>query len=243
MVNQKKPSPSLVTLCTLLKREDVIQSTMLEAKAFLKEMEPLHKVLLRFSDYSHAPLATSVWASIEDVRVHGQTLAKQGKTEFKAAFEHHAGRLRQRHDMRFWERVRWLHPLFMRATRGSTPPPTAEDMSRDLQVQIDADEWAKYCTCTDFKWKGMSHEGDWWSGIGGEMFPLLKGPAHSLIWVPTVVTQCDSMLSVLGAKFNSRQARLAPHVAANQLFMRCNARYLLPSDEPEMTDSSSSDDD
>ena len=50
---------------------------------------------------------------------------------------------------------------------------------------------------------------------------------------PTVVTQCDSMLSVMGAKFNRRQAHLAPHVAANQLFMRCNWRYLLPKKESE----------
>ena len=39
-----------------------------EAKAFLKEMEPLHKVL-QFSDYGQYPLATSVWAAIEDVRL------------------------------------------------------------------------------------------------------------------------------------------------------------------------------
>ena len=75
----------------------------------------------------------------------------------------------------------------------------------------------------------------------------MKEPAYALVWVPTVVTQCDSMLSVMGAKFNRRQAHLAPHVAANQLFMRCNWRYLLPKKEsenqPDVTDSSDSSDD
>ena len=110
----------------------------------------------------------------------------------------------------------------MEACRESENVPTAAEMSRDLQANFDEGEWKKYCECTDFKWTRVTrHEGDWWFGIGGEMFPLMKEPAYALVWVPTVVTQCDSMLSVMGAKFNRRQAHLAPHVAANQLFMRC----------------------
>ena len=243
---QQSPSPSLVKLCELLNSEpNAIKTAMDQAKLFLKEMEPLHKVLLRFSDYCHAPLATSVFACLEDVAAHGRTLAAQGKPDFQNAFEHHARRLLDRHDMRFWERVRWLHPLVMQARRRLETLPTAAQMSEGLQVAFDESGWTKYCACVDFKWKGVSHEGEWWAGIGGEMFPPLKDLAFSLIWVPTVVTQCDGMLSILGAKFNKRQARLGPHVAANQIFMRCNWRHLLPSkrnEDPNVTDTSSSED-
>ena len=250
--NQDKPPKSMQKLCVLLGQPNAITTAMEQAKAFLKEMEPLHKVLLKFSDYAHYPLAASVWAAIEDVRLHSVSLQTQaaahGAREFKEAFEYHAGRLRKRHDMKFWERVRWLHPLVMEACRQSENVPTAAEMSRDLQANFDEGEWKKYCECTDFKWTRVTrHEGDWWFGIGGEMFPLMKEPAYALVWVPTVVTQCDSMLSVMGAKFNRRQAHLAPHVAANQLFMRCNWRYLLPKKEsenqPDVTDSSDSSDD
>ena len=243
--NQKKPAPSLVKLCELLGRPNAVTVAMDEAKHFLKDMEPLHKVLIRFSDYGRQPLATSVYASVEDVRVCGVTLAAQGQKEFSCAFEHHAARLLDRHDMRFWEKVRWLHPLVLSASkRGGHAVPTSQEMSKALQIDLNPEEWEKYSTCLNYKWeKSMSHEGEWWSSIGGDMFPLMKKSALSLIWVPTVVTQCDGMLSVMGAKFNKRQARLSPHVAANQIFMRCNSKYLLgPSHEEDMTDTSSSDD-
>ena len=144
-----------------------------EAKHFLKDMEPLHKVLIRFSDYGRQPLATSVYASVEDVRVCGVTLAAQGQKEFNSAFEHHAARLLDRHDMRFWEKVRWLHPLVLSASkRGGHAVPTSQEMSKALQIDLNPEEWEKYSTCPNYKWeKSMSHEGEWWSSIGGICFP------------------------------------------------------------------------
>ena len=89
---------------------------------------------------------------------------------------------------------------------------------------------------------GIKNEYEWWCTIGRVYFPKVFVAARHYLWIPVVVTKCDSILSILAYMFNSRQASISPAVISNQIFIRANCEKLgyLSFEECSSSDSESS---
>ncbi len=84
---------------------------------------------------------------------------------------------------------------------------------------------------------GTSAVRKWWETVGTETYPTLSKAALAYISVPSVVTQCDGILSMMGSKYSQRQASLLPQTVGDQIFLRANATVMLSQIE-NLSDSS-----
>jgi hypothetical protein len=61
-----------------------------------------------------------------------------------------------------------------------------------------------------------------WSSRPAAWLPSIQRIALYLISAPAVVTTCDSVISVMGSMFTTRQARMNEATAADLIALRCN---------------------
>ena len=246
IIRQKtKASASLMLLGDLLANND-IQLIMQEAAQFLEELKPLHVLLDLYSDPKCVPLACGVWDSLEKIRVWAESKAIT-IPKAKEAYDKHMARVKERHNMLFWECVRWLNPNVIEY-RYDEEIPSLDKMNRAFHPEvIPKDEWDKYTQITSFNVPEGMHVGDWWAQDSVKAdFPELAEIALCAVWVPPVVTACDSLTSVMGAQFRPNQGSLKPETAATMVFLRANARHLplgLAIDEVEYDSSADEDED
>eukprot|EP00760_Papus_ankaliazontas_P040146 PhM_4_TR9962/c0_g1_i1/m.75541 len=119
----------------------------------------------------------------------------------------------------------------------STRQPPAANTMRSLFQGVFAnnfpdDEWRRYVTCNDLRWTTeLKHCGDYWDQIGIDLFPKIAVAASVLIWIPPVVTDCDSMLSIIDYKFSDRQCSLHTTTASTIMSMRVNNKIEKRDDE------------
>ena len=211
-------------LGTLLAANEVepIQQVALQ---FLEDLKPLHDLLDLYSDPKSVPLACGVWDAFEKIRVWSRK--KTGIPELASAYEQHMKRVKEHHNMLFWECVRWFNPFTIQY-RHDEEVPSLEVMNRAFAPEvIPQEEWVKYSSMTEFNMTEDMHVGDWWAQdcVKAE-FPKLSELALCAVWVPPVVTACDSLTSVMGSMFRSNQGSLRPETAATMVFLRANARHL-----------------
>ena len=90
------------------------------------------------------------------------------------------------------------------------------------------EEWDAYTTCQDYEWTCGMSDVQWWHEIGSKRFSTIYEAALHYLWLPPLVTACDSVLSVLSWKYTSRQARIGTDVVATQMFLRGNEGSLRP---------------
>ena len=236
---------SLVNLAKLL-TADGLDPIRMEAEEFLLALRPIREALNKFSDYKKTPMASSVSAAIDDLQDYAEAQTRAGDPSVKAAVSHHLTRINKRHELNAFDLIKWFHLNIVKSMRmvPGVKIPTATEMSAlfNNAVVIDKSEWDQYVTCREFMWdESIKHEVHWWKVKGKRMFPALFVPAVCFLSVPAVVTQCDSLLSVMGAKFNRRQSRLGPMVAANMIFLRANKKHtaaFAELDDPSTEDSS-----
>jgi hypothetical protein len=219
----------------MLDTPEKVQAIHQAAEAFIGRCEPLYRALKMFSDASRKPLACSVHTSLRTVEEYCRLDSATSE-----AWDHHIARLQKKHDMDFWALVRWFHPRNVLLSDETDPVPSAEQMQAmlggSLSNFINPAEWDEYKATKGFQYD-HKHEGEWWEKVGQNMFPTLYRAAVHVVWIQPVVTQCDSLLSTLDAKYSDRQACLGTKVVQNGLFIRCNGRRLLP--EHEEVDNSS----
>ena len=123
---------------------------MMEAAVtFLKHLKPLHDLLDMYSDPKSVPLACGVWSSLEKIRAWAER-----KTEFpgfKISFDHHMKRVKEHHNMLFWDCVRWLNPDEIRF-RGDEPIPDFNKMNQAFYPEVIPQlEWEKFTAMTVFE--------------------------------------------------------------------------------------------
>ena len=101
------------------------------------------------------------------------------------------------------------------------------DESEDL-FGITEIAWNAFVTAANYHISPVKHTNEhvWLEDIGRTMFPEVYRAAKHWIRLPSVVTQCDSWLSVLSNKYSSRQASIGTCTVANQMFLRGNMSYL-----------------
>ena len=68
----------------------------------------------------------------------------------------------------------------------------------------------------------------WWEETGKLRYPEIYRAARCYLWVRPIVTECDSVLSVMGHKYCSRQASMSPEKMAVYIFVHCNIKRLDP---------------
>ena len=92
--------------------------------------------------------------------------------------------------------------------------------------QCSVEAW-EFVFCQDFNWPGGNcTETEWWEGVGKFEFPDVYHIAKCYLWVPPVLTQCDSIISIMGDKFNSRQTSLSPEHVCTQMFLHANLEHV-----------------
>ena len=91
-------------------------------------------------------------------------------------------------------------------------------------------DWREYVSCTNFEWDPVLHHNEYvyWCTVGDKLFPSIAFTARHYVWVPPMVTKCDSWLSILAYMYSPRQSRLLPHVIAHRIFIRGNLDNLKP---------------
>ena len=149
-------SASLIALGDLLSKND-IKPMMEAAVTFLKHLKPLHDLLDMYSDPKSVPLACGVWSSLEKIRAWAER-----KTEFpgfKISFDHHMKRVKEHHNMLFWDCVRWLNPDEIRF-RGDEPIPDFNKMNQAFYPEVIPQlEWEKFTAMTVFEMTSGMHVG------------------------------------------------------------------------------------
>ena len=158
IIRQKtKASASLMLLGDLLANND-IQLIMQEAARFLEELKPLHVLLDLYSDPKCVPLACGVWDSLEKIRVWAESKAST-IPKAKEAYDKHMARVKERHNMLFWECVRWLNPNVIEY-RYDEEILSLDKMNRAFHPEvIPKDEWDKYTQITSFNVPEGMHVG------------------------------------------------------------------------------------
>ena len=219
---------SLVKLDTLLAaneatRKDSGSNPIVdEGKLFLTELKPLFDLLERFSDQGR-PMAACVMTKIHELET-----SAAGNEKLKQAFDYHMARIRRHHDgIKAFYLAAWFHPdMVLSRAQHEQNPPSAEAFASLLGMPLDEAEWKSYTSSQRFtQWKaGDRDEVAWWKLHGSTAFPKLGKVAISFLSLPAVVTKCDSLMSVMGAKFSKRQASMSNFNMSNQVFARANTR-------------------
>ena len=157
--------------------------------------------------------------------------------ELIKSLQKHKQRLENKAYMYYWCAVMSFSPLNIFLSRKH---PTAQcpvinvDVANDVfqseepLFYISEDEWNSYINCKNFDWQPSVHTSvwKWWEDVGKENFPSIYQAARHYLWVPPIATACDSLLSIMGWKYNPRQASLDSDVIATQMFLRGNLNKL-----------------
>ena len=106
----------------------------------------------------------------------------------------------------------WSRPPF--------PFPSYE-FGKAVNMHMDKEEWDAYAASITIL-SQLSVPDYWASKIG--VWPSLAPVAVYLIWLPVVVTSCDSVLSIEKHVLNTRRSRLDEDVASGLVAWKCNGK-------------------
>eukprot|EP00759_Apiculatamorpha_spiralis_P022167 PhF_6_TR26489/c0_g1_i1/m.38324 len=240
-------SPSLMTVGEIINKHKA-SKLMEDAQAFLLRTQGLRQILKFFSDYQPgSDQSLYVSSSLENLK-------RSSQQDIVASTSHHLQRLGVKHNMEFWNNLAWFHPYTVRRfLRDNIPPPSVERLSNLFVPKIKSntpklfdiaqgefESYVQNCTNTLVE-EGTSSVRKWWETVGKENYPTLSKAALAYINVPSVVTQCHGILSMMGAKYSQRQASLLPQTVGNQIFLRANEAVMVAQFE-NLSDSSDDDD-
>ena len=218
-----------VRKCADLIAREGVDNLATSAKYFLEELAPIQKALQKFSDLDGTPLATGVWPTLE--RLRKASRVGSCSEAFECALKHHINRLSVHHNMKYWEDVMWFAPDFiaLRARKAGLEPihfSRANDLFRGGSpiFQITENEWNEYVNCVDYEWDSRVHKCElhWWQTVGVYKYPGIHQAAIHYLWVPPLVTKCDSWMSVMNTKYNSRQSSMGTQTVQNSMLLRGN---------------------
>ena len=129
------------------------------------------------------------------------------------------------------EDVMWFAPDFiaLRARKADLKPidfSRANDLFRGGSpiFQITKNKWSEYVNCVDYEWDSRVHKCElhWWQTVGVYKYPGIHQAAIHYLWVPPLVTKCDSWMSVMNTKYNSRQSSMGTQTGQNSMLLRGN---------------------
>lgn len=212
-------------------------------------MQPCRTFFAKFSERNrHVPVALTTWKALGNLKT--ELAALEFGEKCVQVYDQHMERLRKdRHNLQIWEYLPWFVPLNVgTAHMHNKPIPDSARMMEVLKLpDFPTAEWDKYvATMTpdnqpvilkdalgnpdiDRFWRQQDHE-----------YPQLHRFALSLIWLPPVVFESDSVMSTMEQHVSKRQASMKPETIANRIFVDRNTLWL--SDE-RYADESSDDDD
>lgn len=121
-------------------------------------------------------------------------------------------------DMKMWEAIALLDPVRSSVLGISL---SAHEFSKAVNLEINKEEWEAYAASTVLP--PTVSVPDYWASKGDE-WPTLAKVAVYLIWLPVVVTSCDSVLSVEKHVLGSRRSRLDEEVASGLVSWKCNGK-------------------
>ena len=191
----------------------------------------LHKALSQLSDMCDRAMATLVYPMC--VRLLDYSAEPSAPSKLTRSIARHVARLSDTHFMKFWGNVMWFSPEWITlVARPSGKAPISADRANDLfqsgypMFSISPAAWHSFISCQDFQYAAGTSDEAWWDMVGRELFPTIYEAAMGYLFVPPLVTACDSILSILGHKYSARQASIGTDVVSTQMFLRSNLRVL-----------------
>ena len=229
-IESGRPSKS-VERCASIAVANSMEDMMKEANMFLQELKPVHDILKELSDVRDSPMALIPYRA---TKLLLREADREGcPAELGAALRKHLDGLQQKSFMFFWEGVMSFSPMYVlmvREHREEAGTIIGVDGANDLFKSgtpvfgIIAEVWSEYSSGKGFDRDPAEHKTawSWWQSRGRELFPTIYEAARHYLFVVPVVTECDSLLSIMGWKYDARQAFLESDVIATQMFLRGN---------------------
>ena len=155
-----------------------IHGIISQAQEFCNRLAPVRDALNQVSDLVGILMVTAVWPMIQKL-----TRIREGETGYsplRQALVNHLSRLKNKHNMKFWDDIMWFAPDFisLRARKAGFTPLSVErtnDLFRGETpiFHISEHEWKSYLFCTDYEWDPSRQrtEMNWWDTIGIHKFP------------------------------------------------------------------------
>ena len=228
-IDAGRPSDSVLILSKII-TEEGIEALIKEAQFFLNELHPLHKALKQVSDVQNVSISLLPYQIMQ--RLECECQRESCPPKLGESFQKHLRRLHQKSFMSFWEGAMSFSPLhiFVNRERTSGCGVLTVDEANDLfhsgesLFRISAEEWSDYITCQNYEWHPEQYTTTWkwWETVGCDKFPAIYEAARHYLWVLPTVTACDSLLSIMGWKYDPRQSCLDSDTIATQMFIRVN---------------------
>ena len=210
---------------------------MNQVHEILTHLNIVHNSLKQLSDMPDEPMALIPYPIIQGLIAEGENT--DGNTTLLESLKKNKQRLENKAYMYYWKGVMSFSPkhthciLSSRHIRVEERPIITVEVAKHLfqsdqpLFHITEEEWCSYTCCKNFHLKPLLHTSvwKWWEDVGTVQFPIFCAAQHYL-WVPPIVTACDSLLSIMGWKYNPRQASLDSDVIATQMFIRGNLNKL-----------------
>eukprot|EP00760_Papus_ankaliazontas_P021940 PhM_4_TR18768/c1_g1_i14/m.4381 len=210
-------SASVIELSNLLVDHGTKVTT--ELHDLITCLQPYANFLTIFSDFSTVqPTAHRVFREEETLRLQLMSIRNERVREI-AIKEFEGYRPGAERQVELWATIRWFDPCFARAMVNAGKEVSCRDVVKNVGLDVDVRDWAAYMAMV--RTHAATCPVKFWEGVAPEL-PNLASIALTLLWLPPVVTACDSVFSMESAVFNSRRAATTPDHAASVLMAKAN---------------------